>query len=1005
MASPASDLTPGQLYEARRRKVRKGTHSCWECRRRKIRCQFASPDDVGCIGCQSRGTPCRSQEFADEKPSPSQQQQQQPPEKKVALRLERLESMMEQLMTHIMAGPSQQQQQQSLKRPATPQHSHWPSSAAQSVASDTTSSEHQSVAAPTSNDDHDTVPENDDETYKNPLEIVARTCPKARARQGYGMLDVLDTSTADDTPVAALLGIHQSLSGHQSDVGGSAGGSAPNSHNLPYMHTSNVTRSVATALGSSSSTELGVAQNIMARRSSSSPINGPGRGKISTNESTADAGLTARVSSSRLIPERSDAAATAGTEDSLSLSYYTRPLDPVSEEWRRHQHLSRLLSSLYPSQEDINTIMTSPPAQYVASLFYTKDSIDSGRYEPLSKLREVPPWTSHPSVIARRLLQITLCMQQAVPCFLSPNKLHLAEPVTKVMDRIVGIISHTVASNDELIGSLEGLQCLILLGQLQSNAGQLRKAWLSYRRALSLAQLMDLDRGNIRALKSCDPTSDPRWWPTPVALWYRVNSCDRYLSLLLGLRAGCQDDDGYATSKAAAASGASRDSAENEEPDTPVETLEKAHTILTGRIIERNLGRLSLEQSYAVTQAIDAELWTAASRNLDSLWWELPLYNRYARPDCIYDDMCRSVVQINHHCILILLHLPYMLRGDKGSDATTGSESPSVGTRHSYEGRFARSKATCLQSSRAVLCRFMQLRQLDNAAFACRHIDYASLIAAMTLIIGYLARLPPESDPNTLDNFDSQLQQDCALVEQVRERLEHIGRVDDEKLSRESAATIKRLMPIFDFAKKRSEQLRVESTIAESAAGQGYSRGGETFPEHGTSARNAGMGGVAAPAYALTGSAIRLNVPDFGTVNIHTDAPAGMPNMAPHFAQHSHESTFSQHREQQQQQQYHFDLDTSPTANQSTLGWNNNLSHRPHESTVDLNAMMIDSGSLPMTDDSSAMTSGNTDYHNSYAYGVPAYSDMTGPGDDWVLQGVDATYWSLLNGAGGPFGG
>ncbi|CAK7265160.1 hypothetical protein SEPCBS57363_001439 [Sporothrix epigloea] len=1049
MASPASDLTPSQLHEARRRKVRKGTHSCWECRRRKIRCQYASPDDIICIGCQARGSPCRSQEFADETPLPSQlQEQQQAPEKKVAQRLERLESMMEQLMTHIMAGPVQQhhhQQPHQLHQeqqqpgtfktgPATPQNGHWPSSAgpssaAHSDASDTASSTHRSVAAPTCYGDQESL-EIDDENYKDPVDIVAHVCPKARARQGYGTLDVLDTSTADDTPVAALLGIQDSLSGHKrSGEGSNRGGLTPNSYDNPISRNSHIgidaADSAATIPESSSNTVASVGRD-MSTGGGGNPADRPGGGHANTN------GKTVRTSFDKSVP--SNAAANTATKDSLTSMHHTRPVDPVSEEWRRRQHLSRLLLSLFPTQEDINTIISSPPSQYVVSLFYSKENVTSGRCEPPSKLHEVPPLTSHPAVIARRLLQLTLCMQQMAPCFLSAKKLQFKEPVAKVMDRIFGVVSHTVASNEEMIGSLEGLQCLILLGQQQSNAGQLRKAWLSYRRAMSLAQLMGLDRGNTRALKSCDPTSDPRTWPTPSALWYRINSCDRYVSLLLGLRAGCQDDDGYSTLKASAANNASPDCIEKEEKETPEETLEKMHTILTGRIIERNHGKISLEQSYAVTRAIDAELRTAASRNLDPLWWELPVCEPYARPDSIYNAMRRSIVQVHHHCILILLHLPYMLRGEHPAAAaarmmatststspvrynesmtTLGNGSSSADARRSYNGTYAYSKATCLHSSRAVLCRFMQLRQLGNTAFACRHVDYASLIAAMTLIIGYLGPRPAlDSDPNILIAFDKQLQQDRDMIQQVHERLEHIGRVKDEKLSRESAATIEKLMPILDLVAKKPGQKRTAATTSESTAVQEYTASEESLQGHSmrsTASPSDGSFNMRTDAdnpYAFTGSALRLDVPYFGTVNIHTNATTGISSLAPEYNQQPPERTFSQHQQQQQQQQQHYDFLTSPTANLPVLDWSSSLSQGSQE-TADLNAMMIDFDSMPMTGDGGGMTSGNMNNNgNLFGFGsVPAFPDMTGPSEEWVMQGVDTTYWSLLNGGGGTFGG
>jgi len=49
--------------DPKRRKVRKGTQSCWECKRRKIRCTFVSPRESVCDSCRSRRVKCISQEF------------------------------------------------------------------------------------------------------------------------------------------------------------------------------------------------------------------------------------------------------------------------------------------------------------------------------------------------------------------------------------------------------------------------------------------------------------------------------------------------------------------------------------------------------------------------------------------------------------------------------------------------------------------------------------------------------------------------------------------------------------------------------------------------------------------------------------------------------------------------------------------------------------------------------------------------------------------------------
>lgn len=53
--------------DAKRRRVRKGTHSCWECKRRKMKCIFdpLTNATTTCNGCRRRGSQCVSQEFPE----------------------------------------------------------------------------------------------------------------------------------------------------------------------------------------------------------------------------------------------------------------------------------------------------------------------------------------------------------------------------------------------------------------------------------------------------------------------------------------------------------------------------------------------------------------------------------------------------------------------------------------------------------------------------------------------------------------------------------------------------------------------------------------------------------------------------------------------------------------------------------------------------------------------------------------------------------------------------
>lgn len=65
-APPSPNAGPEQEIPAKRRKLRKGTRSCWECKRRKTKCIFVSSDEAACIGCEHRRVPCVTQELPED---------------------------------------------------------------------------------------------------------------------------------------------------------------------------------------------------------------------------------------------------------------------------------------------------------------------------------------------------------------------------------------------------------------------------------------------------------------------------------------------------------------------------------------------------------------------------------------------------------------------------------------------------------------------------------------------------------------------------------------------------------------------------------------------------------------------------------------------------------------------------------------------------------------------------------------------------------------------------
>lgn len=460
----------------------------------------------------------------------------------------------------------------------------------------------------------------------------------------------------------------------------------------------------------------------------------------------------------------------------------------------KYTQISKSLHDLLPCQQDIDAIIAaSPAAVFVITFFSRYHDVAAGRTALPSSLRVTPPPSSHPAMIARRLMQLVVCIQQIQPT--TPLKFVSLESPRCLMVKYVSVVSDLVAYNDDLVGYVEGLETLALLSLYHANAGNLRKSWLMLRRAISVAQLMGVDRWGDKPLKSADPTSDPLTLVKAKALWFRLNFTDRYLSLLLGLPAGT-DDNSFLT---------------NDPDDEPTDRLEKQHTAAMGAIIKRNSSKG--DASFGMTQTIDCDLETAA-RSVTSDFWQLPTVDSFveARPIERMRALTQLMTQMNHHNLLILLHLPYMLRDPK-------------------ERRWDYSKATCISSSRQLLKTFLVFREANNAPNACRHTDYGALTASMTLLLGYLDPKMQAHDHSTASRRDA----DRTLIKQARDKLQQMADRNDDKLARDAACIIGRLLPLLN------------PDLLTSGPG--------TQGEH-----NEGVGEV---------PAIRLEIPYFGTININ----------------------------------------------------------------------------------------------------------------------------------------
>ncbi|KAI3399616.1 hypothetical protein diail_6257 [Diaporthe ilicicola] len=432
----------------------------------------------------------------------------------------------------------------------------------------------------------------------------------------------------------------------------------------------------------------------------------------------------------------------------------------------KHFWVCTTLRTCIPKPGPIEAIVAaSPGAPYIAALCYSDAERQEGKVEPASTWAVVPPVSSHPLILARKALQILICVQQLPPAF-DWETLGIGSSQAEFIRRLDSTCM-LVTSNDELVGYAEGVECLILHGYYQVNAGSLRKAWITFRRAINMAQIMGIDRGHSAAFRSCDPKGDPTRRPSATTLWQRLVFSDRYLSLLLGLPVGSQGDDSVCE--------------EDLPRETAVERLERIHTVYSSKILRRNHiqhrhrdrnPQKPTPHEYALTQEIDLDL-EAAAKTMPYGWWDEPKLDPFASQDILWEATSRIICQMHHFTLLILLHVPYMLHEPSSS-------------------RYDHSKSQCLTAARELLSRFISFRNLNVSAHSCRRVDYAALIAAMTLCLSYLGRRKGEIWERTRG--------DRELVESTRRRMQHVAGLTEDSLSREAVGIIERLAPIIEKA-------------------------------------------------------------------------------------------------------------------------------------------------------------------------------------------------------------
>ena len=419
----------------------------------------------------------------------------------------------------------------------------------------------------------------------------------------------------------------------------------------------------------------------------------------------------------------------------------------INYPYLKYSKINNTLHAHFPSQEDANLLIgTGKAILFVQAICQHY----GGNFPPISTLVTLPGVTAHPIVLARKLLQLAICIQRLDPA-LERRVLNLNMYPRDAMKTYFTLASNMVTCHDELLDSIEGFECLAYEGFYLVNSGNLRRALMCFRRASTLAQFMGMHRKvQYKSLKQHDRATNV----SVAVIWARIAYLERYLSLLLGMPT--------AISQVRFAS-----------DETLVETssadwFERMQIDICERMIERNQKRDY--DDLTVTHKIDSKL-NKMAKIMPATWWA-PLDLSQSKND---QDVMMKVIsaqmQIIHYNLLAVLHLPYILwKTDK--------------SRSEY------SKTTCVYASREVLNRFIAFRSIVKIVSCCRLVDFCAFTAALTLLLTYL-----NSHKRNLGlMLTHQRLGDRALIEAAMETMDELNVLNNDGLSRKTTELTRKLL-------------------------------------------------------------------------------------------------------------------------------------------------------------------------------------------------------------------
>ncbi|KAL2842387.1 hypothetical protein BJY01DRAFT_264507 [Aspergillus pseudoustus] len=428
---------------------------------------------------------------------------------------------------------------------------------------------------------------------------------------------------------------------------------------------------------------------------------------------------------------------------------------------KKLESLRQRLAAMLPCQADVDRLFTSSHGFWLLQQHMMPHLPDLAENDSQGLFDVAAVSREHPIAIARLLLCIAICIQQ-LPPEADMRQLQTTVPIREIMSGIIEFIAQHVISDDELAGSMEGIECLAIYGMYAVNAGNLRRSWLLFRKAITVGQLLGLHRAADSLLQD---TAEARRHH----LWYQISRGERYLSTILGLPSSTGsavfpfDDNAFWLSVE--------------------DQYHKKLYLISGLILDRNQGDGT--HSFSTTLRISEQL-DLFAQEMPPDWWDIPTDISNSRTREAPAQFERIMCQIWHFELATLLHLPFMLRASNNHDR-----------------RYEYSHILCLNAARELIKRWISIRENRAPLLFSNLLEFQAFTAATTLLLALLG-------PEISTTHQQERYEDSQLVERVVQNFE-LTRHDaiGMSVSAQSILVIRTLQQFLQEGNP-SERLRVE---------------------------------------------------------------------------------------------------------------------------------------------------------------------------------------------------